>query len=196
MFIIFNVIGLTIFLFLFWKRLKEDYLPTQIFSSYFYMLFSILISYFLSIKFLPNWWFWITFVGFLLGLSIGLLKFKLKFFETYESAFLGLLISFSLYLLGDSVKNLNIVSFLGFVVSMVLIGIFQYIDMHYKNISWYKSGKVGFSGLTITAIFFLTRIIVSIFYPQTLSILPNYEIYISSICVLLSLALTYNLSRS
>jgi len=79
---------------------------------------------------------------------------------------------------------------------MVLIGIFQYIDMHYKNISWYRSGKVGFSGLAITAIFFLTRIIVSVFYPQTLSILPNYEIYISTICVLLSLALTYNLSRS
>ena len=196
MFIVFNLIGLFVFLFLFWKKMKEDYLPNQIFSTFFYILFFMLVSYFVSINLFFPWWFWFTYLGFILGLVIGLLRFKLKFYETFEAAFLGFLICFSMYLLGDSVKNLSVVSFAGFVVSMILIGIFQFIDIHYKNFSWYKSGKVGFTGLALSLLFFLVRILAYIFFPNTLSFIPNYEIYLSSISSFIFLALTYNLSRS
>jgi len=196
MFIIFNVLGLLIFLFLFWKRLKEDYLPNQIFSTFFYILFFILLSYFISINFFSFWWFWSTYIGFLLGLVISLFRFKLKFYETYEAAFLGFLICFSLYLLGDSVKNLNVVSFFGFAVSMFLIGTFQFIDMNYKNFSWYRSGRVGFTGLAISLLFFLVRLLTYIFFPNTLSLIQGFEIYFDSVSSFIFLALTYNLSRS
>lgn len=196
MFITLNLIGLFIFLFLFWKRLKEDYLPNQIFSTFFYILFFMLLTYFLSSSFLSSWWFWLTYAGFVAGLIIGIIRFKLKFFETYEAAFLGFLISFSLYLLGDSIRNLNIVSFIGFVIVIILVGLFQFIDMSYKNISWYKSGKVGFTGLVLTILLFLVRAIVYLFYPNVLSILPNLEIYFSLVSALIFLVLTYNLSRS
>lgn len=196
MFIILNIVGLIIFLFIFWKRLKEDYLPNQIFSTFFSILFFMLLTYFVSINLLPTWWFWCTFLGFILGLIIGILRFKLKFYETFEAAFLGFLICFSLYFLGDSVKNLNIISFAGFVISVILIGIFQYIDLHYKNYSWYKSGKVGFTGLILSAIFFLVRVLTYNFFPNTLSLVNIYEIYLSSVSSFIFVALTYNLSRS
>ncbi|MFH1971516.1 MAG: hypothetical protein ABIJ05_04000 [Patescibacteria group bacterium] len=196
MFITFNLIGIFIFLFLFWKRMKDDYLPNQIFSTFFYILFFMLVFYFISINLFTSWWFWFTYLGFTLGLVLGILRFKLKFYETYEAAFLGFLICFSMYLLGDSVRNLNIDSFVGFVISMLLIGIFHFIDANYKNFSWYKSGKVGFTGLILLAIFFLTRALAYIFFPNTLSFVPNYEIYFSSISSFIFLALTYNLSRS
>jgi len=195
MLIIFNIIGLLIFLFLFWKRLKEDYLPNQIFSTFFYILFFILLTYFISISFFPSWWFWSTYLGFLLGLVISIFRFKLKFYETYEAAFLGFLICFSLYLLGDSVKNLNAVSFFGFTVSMLLIGFFQFVDINYKNFSWYKSGRVGFTGLVISLLFFLVRLLTFLFFPNTLSLVYGFEIYIDSISSFIFLALTYNLSR-
>lgn len=195
MFIILNLVGLVILLFLFWKRMKDDYLPNQIFSTFFYILFFILVFYLVSIKLFPFWWFWFTYLGFFLGLITGILRFKLKFYETYEAAFLGFLICFSIYLLGDSVKNLNAGSFFGFVVSMVLIGIFQLIDMNYKNFSWYKSGRVGFTGVILSLIFFLVRLLAYIFFPNTLSFVSNYEIYLSSISSFIFVALTYNLSR-
>lgn len=196
MFIIINLIGLIIFLFLFWKRLKEDYLPNQIFSTFFSILFFMLLTYIVSINLFPIWWFWFTFLGFLLGLIIGILRFKLKFYETFEASFLGFLICFSLYLLGDSVRSLNIFSFSGFVISVTLIGTFQYIDLHYKNYSWYKSGKVGITGLILSALFFLVRVIAFIFFPNALSFVHNYEIYLSAVSSFIFLALTYNLSRS
>jgi len=196
MFIVFNLIGLFVFLFLFWKKMKEDYLPNQIFSTFFYILFFMLVSYFVSINLFFSWWFWLTYLGFILGLVIGLLRFKLKFYETFEAAFLGFLICFSMHFLADSVKKLSVVSFAGFVVLVILIGIFQFINIHYKNFSWYKSGKVGFTGLVLSFLFFLVRAIAYIFYPGTLSFIPNYEIYLSSISSFIFLALTYNLSRS
>lgn len=196
MFIVLPITGMFIFLFIFWKRLKEDYLPNQIFSTFFYILFFTALSCFLSIKFLSNWWFWISFFGFILGLVISLFRFKLKFYETYEAAFLGLLILFSLYQLGDAVSNLNLISFFSFVVGMILIGLFQYVDMHYKNIGWYKSGKVGFTGLFMSAVFFLARAVASKFFPNILSFQPDYELYLSSVSSFFFLMLTYNLSRS
>ncbi len=196
MFIVLNLLGLIIFLFLFWKRLKEDYLPNQIFSTYFYVLFFTLTFYLVSINLFSSWWFWFTYLGFILGLILGLLRFKLKFYETFEAAFLGFLICFSMYLLGDSVRNLNLASFIGFVISIILVGISQFIDIHYKNFSWYKSGKVGLTGLILSIIFFLVRVLAYIFFPNTLSFIQNYEIYLSSISSFIFLVLTYNLSRS
>jgi hypothetical protein len=196
MFIVLNILGLIIFLFLFWKRLKEDYLPNQIFSTYFYILFFTLTFYLVSINLFSSWWFWFTYLGFILGLISGLLRFKLKFYETFEAAFLGFLICFSMYLLGDSVRNLNLTSFIGFVISIKVVGISQFIDIHYKNFSWYKSGKVGLTGLILSIIFFLVRVLAYIFFPNTLSFIQNYEIYLSSISSFIFLVLTYNLSRS
>lgn len=196
MFIIFNIAGFLIFLFLFWKRLKEDYLPNQIFSTFFYILFFVLIFFFFSVRFVYDWWFWITFSGFLIGFSLSLLRFKLKFYETFEAVVLGFFVSFSLFLLGDSVKNLSAVSFAGFVLGILLIGFYQYIDIHYKNFSWYKSGKVGFCGLISFALFFLLRGLVFSFYPYVLSFVPKYEIFMSGTASFIFFVLTYNLSRS
>jgi len=194
--IVLNIIGFILSLFLFWKKLKEDYLPNEIFSTYFYILILVLISFFFSKQFASSWWFWIVLIGYFSGLFLGILKFRLNFFESFEASFLGFLVNFSLFLLGDSVKNLSLVSFLGFTTLIILIGFFQYIDLHYKNISWYKSGRVGFTGLISAGVFFILRLITSIFYPSFVSFAPQFEIYLSALASLIFFGLTYNLSRS
>lgn len=160
------------------------------------MLVFLLVFYFISRRFVFDWWFWLTLAGFLTGLFIGILKFKLKFYETFEAFFLGFVIWLSLYFLEDAIKNSSLPSFLAFVVVMVFVGLYNYFEMHYKNFVWYSSGKVGFSGVTTAAFFFLARALVSSFYSFVLSFVPKYEVFIAGITSFIFFLLTYNLSRS
>ena len=80
--IIIGVLGFLPFLFVFWKRLKEDYSSSQIFESGFYIIFAIaffvLIFAFGLSRFLPpssifspaGLWFWGGVVGFAVGRTV------------------------------------------------------------------------------------------------------------------------------
>lgn len=195
MFIVLNIIGFIFFLYLFWKRLKEDYIANQIFGTAFFSVIGLIILYLISRKFFFGWWFWSTLVGAILGLSLGVGKYKLKFYETFESASLGLLVWMALFFLADAVTHSSLSSFIGFVVMVLLVGLYHFFDNHYKNFSWYRSGKVGFSGLATSAIFFLIRTLVFIFVPTVLSFVPKFEVYLSALASFLFFFITYNLSR-
>jgi hypothetical protein len=195
MFIAINIIGFFISLYLFWKRLKEDYIANQIFSTAFFSVIGLIIFYLISSKFFSDWWFWATSAGAVVGLSIGVWKYKLKYFETFEAASLGYLIWLSLYFLNDAVTHSNLPSFIGFVTIVILVGLYHFFDNHYKSFIWYRSGKVGFSGLATSTLFFLLRTIVFIFSPHVLSFVPKFEIYLSALASFLFAFLTYNLSR-
>ncbi|KKU09305.1 MAG: hypothetical protein UX13_C0044G0014, partial [Candidatus Woesebacteria bacterium GW2011_GWB1_45_5] len=53
--IVINLLGGMIFLFIFWKRLKEDYAHEIIFKSALYILSGILLGGFIALKFAPPW---------------------------------------------------------------------------------------------------------------------------------------------
>jgi len=195
--ILISFLGVLVFLFIFWKRLKEDYVSEIIFKTAFYVLIGVLISYLLSSKFLPGWFIWFSFVGSLLGLALGIFTLRIKFYEALEALTISFLPWVALMFLGDSVINSSLSSFLGFVATLIIIFVSYWLGDHYKDFTWYKSGKIGFAGSATLVIIFLTRFIVAIFGIHVLSFVNRiYESVISGVLAAVSLGLIINLSKN
>lgn len=190
-----TILGIFIFLFLFWKRLKEDYASEIIFKSATYILVGIGIGWALSSKFFPSWFFWASFVGGSLGLSLAILRFKLKFYETLEAFIVASLPWLGLIFLGDSGAHSSLSSFLAFVTILIIVFIAYYFDTHYKRFTGYRSGKIGFTGLAIAVIFFFTRTAIAIAKVTMLSFVGQVEVAISGVTALVSFLLLFNLGR-
>lgn len=194
--IISNIFGILIFLFLIWKRLKEDYSFEKIFNFGALILIGLLVGFLVSKKILPSYWFFIELIGIAIGFTIGILKLKLKFYESFESVIIGLFPLLTLFFLTDSIKNSSLYSFLAFWLSLICIFLFFLVDSYYRSFSWYKSGRVGFSGLLIAGVFFLIRSLISLFFPNVISLSGAFEIYISGTVAFAFFLLLFNLSRS
>lgn len=193
--VLFNVVGVVVFFYFLWRKLKEDYLPDHIFTSAFLMLGGLILGYLLGRAIVFPWWFWTTFSGGAIGYVLSLVIFKIRVRELFDAAWSGLLIWLSLYFLGDSVRNSSLISFIGFVVLLVLVGLYHYFDINYRNFSWYRSGKIGFSALSTISLFFLVRGLGGIFFPYVLSLAGKIDIIVSLVVSFIFTALTYNLSR-
>ncbi len=190
-----NTLGILIFLFLYWKKLKEDLGVEIIFSSAYIIIGAILASYFMAIKFLPNWIFWMEILGLILSLSFSIYKFKMKIFETLDATVISLLPWLSLTFLKDSVVNASIASFISFVSVLIFIFIYYFVDSRYKRFTWYRSGKIGFSGLFTLFVFFLVRSTTSLIIPSVLTFTSVFEPYISGALSLLSILVILYLGR-
>jgi hypothetical protein len=160
------------------------------------MLIGFLAFYFLAFSLLFKYWFWLGFVGIGVGLAIGIKRFHLKAYEAMEAVVCGILIWLALVFLNDSVANSSIFSFAGFAAVIAIVGIYYFLDGHYHNFAWYKSGKIGFAGLTSAGIFFLARAVVAGLFPFVLSFSGKYELYLSAIASFIFFLLTYNLART
>jgi hypothetical protein len=193
--IFFNIVGIVIFFFFLWKKLKEDYLPDNIFTSVFLVFGGLILGYILGIILIFPWWLWTSLLGGVIGYILSLIIFKIRARELYDAIWSGLLIWLSLYFLGDSVKNSSLFSFIGFAVILVLVGLYHYFDINYRNFSWYRSGKIGFSAFSTTALFFLLRGLSGIFFPFVLSLAGKVDMVLSFVVSFIFMALTYNLSR-
>lgn len=193
--IIFNIVGPLIFLFIFWKKLREDYPPRKIFTASFYILLGIGLASLVSSKFFPAWWFWADLVGMSLGFATGILRFKFRFFESLEALVIGILPWLSLIFLGDSIFNSSIASLIGFIIILLVIVLYLFLDVHYKKFTWYKSGKVGFAGLTTLGVLFLLRAAVAVSFSFVLSFLGSIDSFISGIIAFTSFLLIFNLAR-
>lgn len=202
-----SFLGVLPFLFIFWKRLKEDYSSVQIFTSGFYIIFSIIFFVLISLLALPNLihaspvfsptglWFWGGVLGFAVGLGFSIWKLKLKFFESFESAAIGLLIWLAIVFFLDSVGNSSLVSLISLGVIIALIALFFFVDGRYKKFTWYRSGKIGFSGLATLGIFFLIRTGVALFFPFVLSFVGRVDALISGVVSFILFLLLYNLAE-
>lgn len=193
--ILVSLSGIIIFLFVFWKRLKEDYATNQIFTTAFYVLSGVGLGYFTSRRFLPNAWFWFVLGGIMFGLTLAGLRYKLRIFEAVEALTVGLLPWLGLFYLKDSIDHSSLFSFLAFFAVTSLLALFSYLDSHYKNFSWYKSGRIGFAGLTTLGLFFLIRGVFASFFPFVISFLGRYEAMISGVSAFVLFLLTFNLAR-
>lgn len=194
--IVFNILGILVFFFVFWKRLKEDYTAGQIFTTGLYMIIGISLTVIISTKFLEPWWFWLSFAGAALGLTLGVLRFKLRFFETFEAGVAATLPWLGVVFLSDSIEKSNPISLIGFMVIILLIALFYFLDAHYKKFAWYKSGRVGFTGLTSLGLLLLLRVAVAPVIPDVLSFSGKYEAIISGILAFVSFLLVFNLART
>ncbi|HUC94805.1 MAG TPA: hypothetical protein VMR19_02295 [Candidatus Saccharimonadales bacterium] len=190
-----SIFGILIFLFLFWKRLREDYAANIIFESAAYILIGIGLGFVVSLKFFPAWFFWATLSGALLGLLSVILRFKIKFYETLEAFVIGSLPWLGLIFLEDSVVKSSLSSFLAFLGILIMLFIAYYFDTHYKGFSLYKSGRIGFTGLAMVALIFLVRSLIAIAKVPMLSFVGIREAPISGVLMLLSLVLLFNLGK-
>lgn len=190
-----NVLGVLIFLFLFWKKLKEDYASQIIFSSAFLVLSGAVLGFIVSWQLFPSYFFWAWILGSGIGLTIAILRFKIRVFESFEACVLGFLPLFSLVFLRDSVMNTSLTSFFAFLVVLFLIFIYFVLNANYRKFSWYKSGRAGFAGLATLALLFLIRSSVAIFHTSVLSFVGKGEVFLSGTLTFMCFLLLYNLSR-
>lgn len=189
------ILGILVYLFLFWRKLKEDYPAAIIFSTAFFILGGMAVFYFLAFKYFKTGWFWADVLGALAGLFAGVYKHKIRFYETFEAFIIAILPWTALTFLADSVKASSISSFIYFVVIMALIGIFYLLEKHYKNFSWYHSGRIGFSGLAVAGAFFVLRAIFASFFPFVISFVGKFEAIASGIASFIIFLLLFNLAR-
>ncbi len=193
--ILLKFLGILIFLFIFWKRLKEDYAAEIIFRSAFNVLVGILVAWLVSVRFFPEWFLWVEFLGAIVGLTVSFFKLRVRFYETLEALIISSLPWISLMFLNNSVSGSSFGSFIAFLVVLVMILVYYFIDSHYKEFLWYKSGKIGFSGLTTLALIFITRSVLALFGIHVLSFVSKFEALMSGAGAFLVFLLIFNLGR-
>ena len=194
--IVASTLGTLVYLFLFWRKLKEDYPASVIFSTAFFILGGVSLFYFVAFKYFKAEWFWAAIFGALAGLFGGVYKYNIRFYETFEALIIATLPWIALTFLADSVKASSLSSFIYFVVIVALIGIFYLLEKHYKNFNWYHSGRIGFSGLAVAGAFFVLRAIFASFFPFVISFVGKFEAIASGIASFITFLLLFNLARS
>ena len=190
-----NLLGALIFLFIFWKHLKEDYAHEIIFKSALYILLGILLASAIALKFARPWFLWLEFSGAVAGVMFSLLTLKTRFYETFESLVIATLPWVALIFLGDSVARSSLSSFLGFVTTLFLILVYYYFNAHYKKFTWYRSGKIGFAGLATAGIVFFIRAGLAVFTSGVLSFVDKYEAIVSGTLAFVCFLTLFNLGK-
>lgn len=182
-----NFFGILLFLFLFWKKLKEDYHYEKIFNLGLISILGLTIGHLIASSYFIDYRFWFQFLGLGLGFILGIYWQKIKFFESLDALIVSILPWFSLAYLSQAIQNSSLVSFVVFWAGLFLIFVYFYLDSQYRKFIWYKSGRVGFSGLTVVSIFFALRILISN---------SVVESYISGAVAFVFFLLLFNLSKN
>lgn len=188
------IFGVLLFLFIFWKKLKEDYAGEIIFKSAARVLFGVAIGYLFSRKFYADWFIFLETAGAFLGLAFSVYSLRINFYESLEALVLAFMPWLSLFFLAHSVKNSSLSSFLGFLTILFIILFYFYLDSHYKQFNWYRSGRVGFVGLTTLSLIFFIRSMVATFNDSMLSFVGRFETVVSGGLVIICVTLLYKLS--
>ncbi|MEK7526352.1 MAG: hypothetical protein AAB546_02640 [Patescibacteria group bacterium] len=197
--------GALCFLYIFWNKLKEDYTSSIIFSVGFFSLIGMFIFYLLT-RFLllakiefadinsSGVLFWLTFVGGMAGYTVGLFKYKLRFFESLEAMGVAMLYLILAVFVADTFVGMSLISLAGSTTIALLLILFYFLESRYRDFTWYRSGRVGFSGLTTVGLFFLIRALVAFPFPFVLSFLGRAEILVSALVTFLLFFAVYNLA--
>lgn len=193
--IVTSALGILVFLFIFWKRLREDFAPSIIFSISFYILLGVLTGWLISLKFFPNWFLYTSFGGALAGLYVGILQYKIRFYESLEAVVIAFLPWLSFVFLKDSAVNQTLSSFIAFLVILIFIYVFYYLDTHFREFTWYRSGKVGFAGLATLGFLLLARSATSFVRVSVISFNGKFDALASASLGFICFILLYNLSR-
>src|SRR3989344_6756046 len=179
--ILFGTIAVTIFLYIFWKQLREDYISNQIFSTAFYLLIGMSVGALIADNFYAALSFWLIIVGLIIGFWMASVRYRMRFYETTEAAISGLLVILTLYHLYQLIIQRSIYNAVWLGITLVLLMLHSYLRRHYKKFAWYKSGKVGFTGFTVVGLYFLIRALIALFIPHMVSFLSIYDSIISGI---------------
>ena len=200
------VLGFFSLQFYYWRRLKEDYASSLLFSSSsflaFFVLLGVLIGYLVS-RFVPNTrifhsqnaWFWTGLVGFFVGSYFSYRKFNIKFYEGFEAGGVGLVLTLFYLNLFYGLIYSHIWDLFAAFVLLLLFVVFYFFESRYRQFSWYRSGRVGFSGFAIFIVYFLFRVISNFFEPTAFSLVGRVDIVLSALLAFLLMFSLYNLGE-
>lgn len=159
-----------IFLFVYFRKLKEDFLPSQIFRDGTIILFLTSLGAIISTAFVPGLWFWLSAIGFLIGFVVAIIRSRIPLFEGLEASTIGVFWLLFFYYLFQVIKIPEIPQFAGLLGIIFTFIIYLFFTFNYKRFTWYRSGKIGFAGLATLACFFLIRAITVLLFDNVLSL--------------------------
>lgn len=137
-------VGLFLFSFILWKRLREDYRSDDIFTFTLSLVLSGLVSFWLSSEVIPSLSFWFTLLGSGVTGFVLIRRYSFRFFEVID-ALVPAFFLLGLFLFKNYLSLVFIISFMAY----------KFLEKRYRRFSWYPSGKIGFAGLASLALFFL-----------------------------------------
>lgn len=182
-----SLIGILVFLFIFWKKMREDHSSEIIFSSASFILLGILIGSFFG--------FWFILLGIVLGVVASYLKNRIRVYEAVDALVISLLPWLSFYFLNDAAVSSSFSSFIGFLAVLLMILVYCFFWVKYKSFRWFKSGRVGFTGLATLFIFFLIRLALAIKFEGVLSFHQSLEVYLSGLSAAAAAFTVFRLGR-
>lgn len=197
-FVISMFFGSILGMFVAWRRLREDYVSKLIFNTLFvvliYTYFITFFTYLLtkdlngSAVFIPtNLWFWSGFFTFMLTVVYVSKKYRIKLNELFNNLVLTWIVILMIGTLS--------VNYYYSVFFLVLMLVYLYVDANYLKYNWYVSGKIGFSGLFLFALFFGARAIVVVVFTDIISIIGKVDFIFSAIIAFLSAFSLYNIGK-
>ena len=190
------LIGSIVFLFTLWKGLREDYKINSIFTFGFSVLFFVVAGLFLSSVINRGIWLWAAVLGMCFGLLLGVAKTGIRLLDAVESGVLSLLFLMECAMTGLFLSLYSPSTFAAGVFVLWLILLYYYLKTRYKSLSWYKSGKIGFSALSVLIVFFVTRIPVALFFPNMISFLGKIDALPSALVALIFIFGLVRLSKT
>lgn len=200
------IISIFCFLFLFWRRTKEDYPSNDIFEVATSMLIlsgvvsSLTIYAIYKIPSFPlqisasSILFWVFFIVSVLVVWFFSKKKQMSFIELLDSSIFSYLLSFFVIVSSHALYTKNPRSLiLSGVIGFVFI-LYIFLDERYKSFSWYKSGKVGFAGLFSAGVFFVSRAILALSFKSMTTILGPIDVLLSSLVAFAFFLMLYNIA--
>ena len=191
-----NLLGVVLAFFFFWRRLKEDYIPDQIFTLAFWVLFTFLASLALALLFVHTLAFWLPLVTSLTVLIYLSKRSGMHFFEVLEAGILSFLAWFFIFSLSLLIANRSSQVFSLIGINLISLTLFFLVDAHYQKITWYRSGRAGFTGMFVVGLYFLVRSGVALLSPNMLIFMTEYDVFISGIISFTAFLTIFNLAKA
>lgn len=200
---LFNVIRIcVIFLgalcaaYIFWKKLKEDYHDSEIFTLTFYSLGLALASYIIVDSLYPRAHLWIPAMCSAIVIYWKSNKYQMRFFEVLE-AFVPAFFAFIFFAaLAHAFNGISLQEIAGELSAVSLAGlVYWYTSKNFRRFTWYPSGKLGISSLSSLAVWSSGRAILAMYAPSMLSF--SYyilDVLLGWVFAILCIAVLYNRS--
>jgi hypothetical protein len=190
-----NLFFILLFLFIFWRKIKEDYVAERIFSTAFFAIVALIVVSLFTTYYYPRWWFWGAFAGVFVGVFVGVKRFRMRFFELVDAMVIAMLPWTAGIFLLDAMQNKEILSLVASIFIIFLVFTYVIIDKHYKRFLWYRSGRVGFTGMTVLGLFFTVRAAVAAYVPGMLTLVGFYDVIVSGVVAFLAFSSVIILAR-
>lgn len=150
-----------VYLFVFWRKLKEDYYQESLFSLGLAQYVLLAVLYFVSFSTGLIEFFYLEIVFILLGYFLISYWFKRDSANKLEITE-GMLLAFWLVDLLWSVFQLL---FWAVGLSLFSLLVFLVINKNYRRFNWYKSGRVGIAGITALGLRALIKGVLVLMFP-------------------------------